>query len=241
MSVAEKIILALDGLSLAQCLELVPLIKDRVYAVKVHDLVDFYGVKEVVDRLQEETNWSLRIWVDYKLHDIPNTVKLRSYQLALHGVDIVTVHASGGGQAIFEARAGMHRAQSRFAPEIYAVTTLTSLSEKDVRHIYVGSPKSVTIRLAKIAVSGGADGIVCSALEVGALAKLSGVGGRTKLIVPGTRSLGESDDDQARIDTPGAAIRSGATHLVIGCQVTADPDPLLALSLLEEEIREALA
>jgi orotidine-5'-phosphate decarboxylase len=147
------------------------------------------------------------------------------------------MHASGGVK-MMEAAIGSAKTK-RGPVEVYAVTVLTSLSSKETEQdIYGTVPAKLVLRWANLAVRAGVQGIVCSALELrlfGTMRKFDEI----KLIVPGTRSSGKAGCDQARIATPYSAIRGGADHLVIGRQITEAPDPLRALSELEEEIDRA--
>ena len=221
----SRIILAADELSLDQCLKLVSKIGDRVHAIKIHNVFDQQGPR-VVQQLRNAG--ARRIWVDTKLHDIPNTVKLRAKAIAESGADILTVHASGEIE--------MMMAAVEFGPaEIYAITVLTSLGEEQA-HLLHGQPsKAGALYLARLAKLAGVHGVVCSPKEVGILAKRPELQG-LKFITPGVRSSGKTTDDQKRVDTPAGAIVSGSTHLVVGRQITQATDPVEALRQIEAEI-----
>lgn len=225
MKTRDCVYLALDGMTFAAATQLASRTRDRVAGVKIHDLYDKHGpniitvLKEVGARM---------VWVDAKLHDIPDTVRLRAKELRAHGTDIITVHASGG--------IDMMRKAKESGATIYAVSVLTSLTPAQCAHIYDAPPKTVVTRLAALAQEARIDGLVCSALEVADLSWFD-----AELIVPGTRSTGVTTHDQQRVDTPSGALRSGATKLVIGRQVTQAPDPLRALDALEHELSEAMA
>lgn len=221
----SRIILALDELNLDQCLELVSRVGDRVYAIKIHNIFDQQG-PGVVQRLRDAG--ARRVWVDAKLHDIPNTVKFRAKAIADSGADILSIHASG------EIEMMMAAVESGPA-EIYAVTVLTSLGEEQA-HLLHGQPSgSMTLYLARLAKLAGVHGVVCSPKEVGILAKRPELQG-LKFITPGVRSSSKAIDDQKRVDTTARAIASGSTHLVIGRQITQAIDPVNALHRIEEEI-----
>lgn len=235
MGTSERIILAADGLELDEVLDIARAIGDRLYAVKVHDVFDAHGPK-VVKALR--TVGARRVWYDAKLHDIPNTVGWRARAIGKGAepgteVDILTVHASGEIEM-------MMKAVEHGPQEIYAVTALTSLDEEQV-HLTYGQPsKAAVLYLARLAKLAGVHGIVCSPKEVGMLAKRPELEG-LKFIVPGVRSAGVKADDQKRTDTPAAAVRAGAHHLVIGRQLTLASDPSEALDEIEDEIAVALA
>ncbi len=223
-----RIILAADELGLAQCLNLVSKIGARIYAVKIHNLFDLHGPK-VIKQLRDAG--ARRIWVDAKLHDIPNTVKLRAAAIAKSEADILTVHASGG--------VDMMRAAKEGAPnmKIYAITVLTSLDDEQVKNIYgKTSALEQVLYLASMAGTAGLNGLVCSSREVGTLGPIFEHMDR---VVPGVRSAGKDAGDQKRIDTPAAAIKAGATHLVVGRQITQAVNPLAALNEIEMEVAVA--
>src|SRR5262249_24587683 len=131
----------------------------------------------------------------------------------------------------------MMRAAREGAPnaELYAVTVLTSLSEELVTTVYNRSVKEEVLTLAKLAKEAQMNGVVCSPQEVSMLSKRPELNG-LKFITPGVRSIGFDTHDQKRVATPIEALRDGATHLVIGRQITKAADPFLALQALENEI-----
>ncbi len=223
MTQNKKLILALDGLTLMQANNLAEDIADRAYALKIHDLLDREG-PTVIGILKEA---GARIWADVKLHDIPATVSNRASALCNHGADIITVHASGGVE--------MMQAAVDTGVEVFAVTILTSLSESACFSIYGSHPQSAVLSLAEDASAAGCAGIVCSPLEVAILAANSKLRGM-KFITPGVRSPDTAVDDQMRTNTPIGALKSGATHLVIGRQVTKAKDPIRAFEKLEAEV-----
>lgn len=225
----KVIILALDELGFDESLRLAEAVGQRVYALKIHNLFDEFGA-EAVQQLRSAG--AKRVWVDAKLYDIPKTVKLRAAAIAKSGADIVTVHASGGIDMMMAAlEAGIS--------EVYAISVLTSLTEEDT-HLLHGQPsKAEVLRLARDAKLAGVHGVVCSPKEVGLLSKRKELTG-LKFVIPGVRSPGVSTDDQQRVDTPEAAIKAGAKHLVIGRQVTKAQDPLEALKQIEGEVMAAL-
>jgi orotidine-5'-phosphate decarboxylase len=163
----------------------------------------------------------LPIFLDLKLHDIPNTVG-KAIQ-ALHGLEpaVLTVHASGGRSMLEDAKAA--------APsntKVVAVTMLTSLDENDLRATGVdGSSHDQVLRLTELAMDAGVDGIVCSGEEVRAAHKLWPKG---FFVVPGVRPANGAIGDQKRVVTPRAAMDAGASILVVGRPITAAEDPDLA-------------
>lgn len=226
MKTEEAVIVALDGMFPDDCFSLVRKLRSGIWGVKIHDLWHRYGSR-IVSWLQNVG--AERVWVDLKLHDIPKTVKLCARAVRDAGADIVTVHASGDGEMIAAAvETGIH---------VLGVTVLTSLAPDRVRAIYGLPPELAVPGLARIAWRAGAWGVVCSAQEVSLLNQAQEEAQR-KLVVPGTRSPGKEHHDQARVDTPANAVRGGATHLVIGRQLTEARDPKEELARLQEEIKD---
>lgn len=154
------------------------------------------------------------IFLDLKLHDIPNTVSGATRQIALLNPRFLTVHASGG-KAMIEAAVNE-------GPkiEIAAVTVLTSLGSDDLNEIgFNSSPLDTAVALAKLAKAAGAKAIVCSPLEISAVRQV--VGPDISIISPGVRPVSDTvADDQQRTMDPKTAINSGATYLVIGRPIT---------------------
>lgn len=163
----------------------------------------------------------LPIFLDVKLHDIPNTVAGAMRSLSPLGLAIVNVHAAGG-------RAMMAAAREAMAPatKVIGVTVLTSLDHADLSDIGVaGTPDAQVARLADLSRAAGLDGIVCSAHEVSA-AHARWTDGL--FVVPGIRPAGSSVGDQKRVMTPPEALDAGASVLVIGRPITAASDPAAA-------------
>lgn len=166
------------------------------------------------------------IFLDLKLHDIPNTVASAIRALAPLQPALLNVHA-GGGAAMMRAAADAAseaRDKGLSAPHMLAVTILTSLEESDLHDMGVhGTPREQVLRLAHLAKANGMDGVVCSAHEIEALR--AELGPEFKLIVPGIRPAGSAAHDQKRVMTPEAAKAAGADILVIGRAITGAEDP----------------
>jgi len=173
----------------------------------------------------------LPVFLDVKLHDIPNTVAKAVEALAPLKPAVLTVHAAGGCAMLGAAKAAA-------SPEtrVVAVTVLTSLDGDDLRSIGVDSePREQVARLAALARSAGLDGIVCSGAEVAA-AKSAWPDGF--FVVPGIRPPGGDVSDQKRIVTPRQALDDGASILVIGRPITGAEDPAAALSDIAATLRD---
>jgi orotidine-5'-phosphate decarboxylase len=175
------------------------------------------GVRELMDEV------ALPLFLDLKFHDIPNTVAgaLRGIMPLAPG--FTTVHAAGGAAMV---RAAVDAAEGR--SKILAVTLLTSLAAEDLPSLGVtGGVSDQVRRLADLAIAAGADGLVCSPLEIATLRGQLGAG--PILMVPGIRPSGSIAFDQSRILTPRQAIDAGANHLVIGRPITGQADPAAAV------------
>jgi orotidine-5'-phosphate decarboxylase len=227
MYTEKKVILAADEFDREGLLEFVKKIGGKVYCVKIHNLYDQFGPNIVKDL---KDAGAARVWVDFKLHDIPNTVKLRAKALAESGCDIITVHASGGVEMMTAAKEGFGTGK------VYAVTALTSLNDESLNKIYKsGSAEELIVRLAVLVKESGVDGLVCSPKEISAIRSNPDFD-NLELVIPGIRSAGVSADDQKRFDTPENALKSGASYLVIGRQITKAENPLEAINSLELEL-----
>jgi orotidine-5'-phosphate decarboxylase len=163
------------------------------------------------------------IFLDLKLHDIPNTVAGAMRAVLPLRPRMVTVHA-GGGAAMVNAAATAAASAGADRPAVLAVTVLTSLSGADLQAMGVaGSPSEQVVRLGRLAVDSGADGLVCSPQEVSLLRQA--LGPAVMLVVPGIRPADAAQGDQARVMTPIEAIQAGADRIVIGRPITGAADP----------------
>ena len=227
MLTKDKIILSADDLELESLFDLVKKIGDKIFGVKIHNLFDWHGQAVVSDL---RSKGAKRIWVDFKLHDIPNTVKLRAKALADAGADIITVHASGGVDMMRAAKEGFGLGK------VYAVTALTSLNDENIKNIYgCKNAEALVKNLADLALEAGVDGIVCSPKEV-SIIKSDLKFSKLQLVVPGVRSENVKKDDQQRTGTPENTLKAGADLLVVGRQITQALDAVKALENLQKEI-----
>ena len=164
------------------------------------------------------------LFLDLKLHDIPNTVAGAVRAVLPLRPAMLTVHASGGAAMVEAARRAADGGPGTVRPVLLAVTVLTSLDAAALYEAGVsGGTRQQVLRLARLAVAAGADGLVCSAHEVAALRDALGDG--PVLVVPGIRPAGAAAGDQARVMTPGEAVAAGADWIVVGRPVTGAGDP----------------
>ncbi len=213
------IAVALDSRDLDQVEAWVEAIRPHVTTVKVGlELFLAHGRRAVEVLRLEDTEHPLDLFLDLKLHDIPNTVAGAVKSLDDVGASYLTVHASGGRSMI--------QAAAHAAPKIRitAVTVLTSLGADDLAVVGLsGPPREAAVRLASLAVDAGAQAIVCSPQEVAAIR--AAVPRWVHLITPGVRPEGSATGDQRRTATPEQALADGADLLVIGRPITGAEDP----------------
>lgn len=215
----SPIFVAIDTPELSRAREIAQAVRDHAGGVKLG--LEFFaaqgpeGVRRIADL-------GLPIFLDLKLHDIPNTVARAVEALAPLQPAILTVHAAGGHEMLFTAK----RAAGPDT-KVVAVTLLTSLDEGDLSDLGIQrSPADQVAHLAWMARDSGVDGIVCSGEEVRE-AKSAWQNGF--FVVPGLRPAGTDIDDQKRVVTPSTALEGGASVLVIGRPITAAPDPARAI------------
>ena len=235
---AEHVIVALDCTA-QRALELAELMEGELVWAKV-GMELFYATGEGLVRDLKARG--LKVFLDLKMHDIPNTVKCAARVLAGIGVDMVTIHACGGPAMVAAAREGLDEGAAAAglpAPKLLAVTVLTSMDQAQLEA--VGVERAVAEHadlLARMALANGADGVVCSAFVAAGMRAL--LGEDALIVTPGIRPVGAEVGDQSRVATPGKAIASGATHLVVGRPITKAEDPAAALRAVVSEVAEAL-
>lgn len=178
------------------------------------------------------------IFLDLKLHDIPETVDRAVGSACQLGVRYLTVHASGGPRMLSQAAERVRKEGAELT--LLAVTVLTSLDGADLLAVGVNrSPAEQTVTLARMASVSGISGFVCSAAEVGQLR--AELGRSTVLVTPGIRPSGPGSDDQKRVATPSSAIKSGSSLLVVGRPIRDANDPKAAAAAIQLEIAQALS
>lgn len=187
-------------------------------------------VKELVDQ-------GYSIFLDLKLHDIPNTVYNGAKQLAQLGISYITVHSLGGSQMIKAAKDGLIAGTpaNKNVPKLLAVTELTSISDEVLANEQNCklSMKEQVLSLAQMAKDSGADGVICSPLEVSTLRKE--IGTDFLYVTPGIRPNHNAHDDQVRTATPAQASEFGASAIVVGRPITLASDPKSAYQAIKKE------
>lgn len=230
MSKAELIV-ALDVSSIEEAVAKVREIGDAVSFYKIGlELFSATG-PDVVKAVKAEGK---RVFLDLKLHDIPRTVERAVRSCAGLGVDLLTIHASGGRAMIRAAKDAALEFGDK-APKILAVTMLTSLDASDLEDLGIGrSVPDQVAELGRLACGNGADGIVCSPKEVAKMRAL--LGPDALLVTPGVRPAGAAVGDQKRVATPADAVRDGSSHLVVGRPILEAADPRAAAAAVRSEM-----
>lgn len=186
--------------------------------------------------VEEIRNRGEKIFLDLKLHDIPNTIKGAVRSACRLGVHMLTLHASGGPSML---TAACEEAQTFGSPPLLlAVTALTSLSSQEMQAIGVAEPVERWVeKLAELAYQSGIRGIVASALELSMLRRK--FKDEMRYVIPGIRPAGAAFQDQSRAATPGEAIKAGADYLVVGRPILQASDSASAADSIVEEIKRA--
>lgn len=234
----EKIIVALDVPSREQALKLVEELYDDVGAFKIG--MQLYNAEgpNIVRDIQQRGG---KVFIDLKLHDIPNTVAEATKVLTGLQTFIMTLHAGGGKKMLSAAAKAADESvpEGGVKPLVVAVTVLTSLSQQEfTEEIGIDRPiAEQVVSWAKMAKEAGLAGVVASPQEIEVIRQACG--SDFVIITPGIRPLWAAANDQSRIMTPKQAVQAGANYLVIGRPITAQPDPKEAAQKIVAEIMEA--
>ncbi len=229
----QPLICALDTPSLDEARTLAHRVRSHVNGLKIGLELFVSEGPNAVRSIAHEAGHP--IFLDLKLHDIPETVERAVARACGLGVSLLTVHASGGPAMI--ERAANRAAKEATGLRIIAVTVLTSLDASDLAAIGVArSPAEHALALAKMARAAGVDAFVCSPHEVGMLRE--SLGNDVMLVTPGVRPAGGEAGDQKRTDTPEGAIARGATAVVVGRPIRDAADPGAAAESIARAIRE---
>ena len=234
---AGRLIVALDVPGVAAAREAVAALDGLVSFFKVgYYLQMARGTEAFIDELLDAGK---RVFIDYKLGDIPETVKWGVRGAAGHGVDFVTVQ--GAGDAARAALEAAVEGQVDGRPGILYVTLLTSMGGREAGAAgFTGGVEGIVRDRARLALDVGLDGVIASGREAALIRALAGPD-RLTIVTPGIRPAGAGADDHKRATTPGEAIRAGADYLVVGRPILRAADPRAAAAAIIAEIDEALA
>lgn len=230
-----EIIVALDVASLADAKRLINELGDSISTYKV-GMELFYSVGPEAVRLVREAGKEL--FLDLKLHDIPNTVAQGAKALLGLGANYLSIHSTGGLAMMKETVRVSSEAPASLGvsrPKLLAITVLTSIDDAEWQNLHFpGSISDQVVHLAKLAKQAGIDGVVASPHEAANIRQACG--SDFLIVTPGVRPTGSVINDQSRIATPAGAVKSGANYLVIGRPITASSDPRAASQAIRQEM-----
>jgi len=235
--IRRRLIVALDFPDLAAAEKCVKTLGDAVTHYKVGMELYYAAGPRVIEYLREQGK---EIFLDLKMHDIPNTVTSGAAVLTRLGVSMFNIHAVGGPKMMAQTAEIVTRTAKEAGlarPKVIALTVLTSMDTAEWDSLgYVRSIPQQVLHFAQLAKDSGIDGVVASPLE--ALAIRAGCGADFLIVTPGVRPAGAQVNDQSRISTPSEALRAGSDFLVIGRPVTGAADPRKAAEAIVKEMRE---
>jgi orotidine-5'-phosphate decarboxylase len=225
--IADKIIVALDVATKEKALELVDQLRDQISFFKIG--LQLYTA-EGPEIVRAVLSTGAKVWLDLKLHDIPNTVARAVESASNLGVHMLTIHLSGGSEMVRAATAA--RATDML---LLGVTVLTSATPETLREIGITDRvDDQVLRLARLGVEAGIDGVVASPHEIKKLR--AEFASRIKIVVQGIRPTWAEPGDQKRFTTPRQAIEAGADYIGIGRPITAHPQPSEAVAKILQEL-----
>lgn len=231
----DRLIVALDVSTMDEVKAIVTSLGDSVSFYKVGMELFYAEGEKTIRYLQEQGK---HVFLDLKLHDIPNTVAHGVSSLTYVGANLITIHGQGGPVMMKAAVQAARESAEKLGverPKLLAITVLTSFDEEAWTATGGQLPISdQVIRLAKLAKECGMDGVVCSALEAKMIRQACGED--FLIVTPGIRPSFATTDDQKRIATPASALQDGASRLVIGRPITQAKKPRKAVRLIIEEM-----
>ena len=231
----DRLIVALDVSTMDAMKSIVSSLGDSVSFYKVGMELFYAEADQTVRYLQEHGK---HVFLDLKLHDIPNTVAHGVSSLTRLGANLITIHGQGGPIMMKAAAEAARESAEKLGierPKLLAITVLTSFDDESWTSIGGQLPiADQVIRLAKLAKESGMDGVVCSALEAKMIREACGPD--FLIVTPGIRPSFAATDDQKRIATPASALQDGASRLVIGRPITQAENPREAVRLIIEEM-----
>ena len=230
----SKTMIALDFSDKESVMTFLDKFQEPVYVKVGMELTYAFGF-EMIREIKKRGH---QIFLDLKLHDIPNTVKNGMKNLAKLDVDMVNLHAAGGSSMMKAAIEGLNEgAIHGKRPLCIAVTQLTSTSQEMMNEELriAGSVQDTVIAYAKLAKESGLDGVVCSVHEARAIHEACGNDFLT--VTPGIRLASDSKDDQKRVATPDYANEQGCDYIVVGRSITKSEDPVKTYDLIEDMMK----
>ncbi|MBC1572665.1 orotidine-5'-phosphate decarboxylase [Listeria sp. FSL L7-1426] len=229
----NKPIIALDFQTYEEVESFLAQFSGETLSVKVGMELFYSNGPVIIEKIKQQNH---QIFLDLKLHDIPNTVKSAMIGLAKLGVDMVNVHAAGGKNMMEAALEGLEiGSASGKRPTIIAVTQLTSTSEADMQteQLINTSLLESVLHYSDLTKQAGLDGVVCSALEAEAIKQQNGA--EFLRVTPGIRLTSDTADDQIRVVTPEKARLIGSSDIVVGRSITRANDPVAAYNQVLKE------
>lgn len=231
----DRVIVALDC-DRSTALDLAGKLSGHARWLKVGMTLFYSEGPEIVRAFKE---LGFKVFLDLKFYDIPHQVRGAARSASLTGADLLSVHGMGSGAMLAACREGAEEAaESRDErTKLVAITVLTSMSQDSLTEIGIDNAVAdEAARLAKLGVSNGTDGIVCSPVEAEEMRAL--LGPDALIVTPGVRPAGAALGDQTRVATPAQAIRRGASHIVVGRPITGADDPVAAFENIVSELVE---
>lgn len=237
----ERLIVSLDLNDMSRIQELIEKLNERVLYYKIGAIPFTHFGPEIISYLKQRGK---KVMLDLKYHDIPNTVARACEGAISMGVDLITVHASGGFSMLEEAvkavLSGASQEQTE-KPRLLGITVLTSIDEAYFSDLFGQIQRTIAeqvIFLAQLARSAGLDGVVASPQEIVPIRQCCG--DDFLIVTPGIRpgGIGITQDDQARTMTPKDAIEAGADHIVIGRPIVKAADPVAATEAILREMED---
>jgi len=232
---ARRIMVALDYPEQASAESLIAELQGVPCYMKVGLQLFYAAGPSFIESLKERGYY---VFLDVKMHDIPNTVKGGANSVTKLGVDMFNIHAAGGSAMLEAAMEGVDAALAGGGrkPSVIAVTHLTSTSQAMLNEEIgiAGTVEEAVIRYAQLAKKAGLSGVVASPSEVVAIKAACGAAFQT--VTPGIRPIGAAVNDQSRIMTPSEALAQGTDYMVIGRPITAAPDPRAAIESIIKEL-----
>ena len=229
----RDVIIACDFKSKQELMEFLKPFKGLNPYIKIGMEMYYKEGPELVRELKKD---GFKIFLDLKLHDIPNTVKAAMAKIGELGVDITNVHAEGGIEMMKAAKEGLNSTEAGKNTKLIAVTILTSIND-EILHNELGIKEDLHVndvvrKYALNAKEAGLDGVVCSALEAPIIKEIGFMS-----VTPGIRLLGDDVNDQKRVATPALAKENGSTYIVVGRSITKATDPVAAYNQCLKEFR----